>query len=555
MKILKSSIFIFLLVLFTLQGAFSQTISEQQQKEIQAYLKNQVSGQVPGLAAGVVRNGEVVFEAYHGYASLQHYVKVSDSTRFNIASVAKQFTALCVLNLALEKKLSLDDDVRDYVPELFPGLEEELKIKYLLNHSSGIRDFYDLMSLQQNPWWRAEGLDNDDAMDLLKKQRELNFTPNSAHLYSNSNYTILTRVVEKVSGQSFHQYSEELFQKLGMSETYFLKNYMHVIPNQALPYSDWGNGIWQEYPMITNLYGDGFLFTTLKDQLHYEELLQNATGTDQLLIQSQQPIPGTKIQTYGFGLEFNDQNGFPSVNHSGSTGSYHARTLRFPAEKLSIVVMSNNGNLWSGFIASKIASILLPEKPVSEPSDYFPDTENTHISQGELVGEYLSPEGAIIRIQEDESGKLFWKQDNNNPQELVKIHVSLYEWKANEKLKMHFTRKDGMIESFTVYYPGSPERVHKKLPAFAFTDRYLDQFAGKYYSEELEFGFEVEVNNGQLTFRRENSEKLLTLENIQRDQFLLSDYIITVRRNPEENVTALLVTTNRIKDVRFKKIE
>jgi CubicO group peptidase (beta-lactamase class C family) len=542
-------------LLLTLIGFFSanygQTLQPEQIKEINVYIDNQIKEGAPGLAAGVILNGKIVYERYEGLASLQHQVPVNQGTRFNIASVAKQFTALCVLDLILAGKLSLEEDIRQYLPGFFPDIKEPILIRHLLNHSSGIRDFYDLLSIQQDPWWRKEGYDNDDAIALLKKQEDLNFSPGTDYLYSNSNYTLLTRIVAQVSGRPFHEYARDLFSRLGMPDTQYLRNYMHVIPNQAYPYSDWGNGIWQQYPMMTNLYGDGFLFTTLKDQLTFELAIQQAAApSDPLLTISQEPIEKAEIQTYGYGLELEDRMGYPSVHHSGSTGSYHAQTVRYPEERLSIVVMSNNGTIWSGFIADKIASVLLPTKTVAENKDDGLEESkySTEMKEVELEGEYLSTEDVIIRILQSDDG-LLWKQDNNNPIALKKEAGSIYHFEQNPDVRIGF-----LADQFTVFYPGSEPRVHEKIPAFYPTRDYLQELVGQYYSKELDLTLEISLDEaGQLLLRNDRRKRLLPLEIIQRDRFLLNDYIILSDREASGHVVGLFLSINRVKGVRFRK--
>ncbi|NNJ80603.1 MAG: serine hydrolase, partial [Flavobacteriaceae bacterium] len=279
---------------------FSQTGMEA----LDAIIENQIKGIQPGLTVGVVKDMKIVYERYAGFSNLAHQIPVDSSTRFNIASNAKQYTAFMILYLEDLGKLKITDDFRKYLPEYFPEIKSPITIGNLLNHSSGIRDFYELMSLEGRTWWKHVGLDNNDALELLRKQTALNFEPGSQHLYSNSNYTLLTEVVKSVSGQSFPKAIATLFDSLGMSATRFQTNYMSVIANKALPYSDWGDGIWKQYPMVASLYGDGFLFTTLRDQLKWEmqiQVMYSDIDPVELLAKSQKPIPGSEIENYGFG--------------------------------------------------------------------------------------------------------------------------------------------------------------------------------------------------------------------------------------------------------------
>ena len=135
------------------------------------------------MFVGIVKDGKIIYQKTKGLLSLQHQVKATKTSVSNIASTAKQFTALMILQLSIEEKLSLEDDIRKYLPTFYPNVKEKIKIRHLLNHTSGIRDFYDLMSIQQNPWWRKEGLDNKDALELLEKQQDLAFKPGSRYIY------------------------------------------------------------------------------------------------------------------------------------------------------------------------------------------------------------------------------------------------------------------------------------------------------------------------------------------------------------------------------------
>ncbi|WP_435624567.1 serine hydrolase domain-containing protein [Flagellimonas sp.] len=536
-----------LIILPFLLVSFLGTTQSKELKEIDALLNSKVSSSNPGLFVGIVKDGEIIYENYKGLASLQHKVKIDANTRSNIASTAKQFTALMVLNLALEQKLSLEDDIREYLPKLYPNVQDTIKIRHLINHTSGIRDFYDLMSIQQDPWWRKEGLDNDDAIELLEKQLDLAFKPGSRYLYSNSGYTLLTKIIEVASGEDFHKYSKNFFTNLEMPNTEFLKNYMQVIPNQALPYSDWGDGVWQQYPMITNLYGDGFLFTSLKDQLVFEQAIQNAkTNNNVLLIQSQEPIPNSEVTTYGFGLELSDRMNYKSVHHSGGTGSYHSQVIRFTEENLSIFVMSNNSKLWSGGIANEIAQVLLPKKEIE--ASYDPRlNEVEKESLNSVSGQYLSPNEYLIRI-ELKDGKLSWRNANNNPLELVQEKSNVYRLSYNPKLKVGF-----YTDKLILFYPSGKANVFSKIPYEKATLADLESFVGDYYSEELDFDFKLTLEDGKLKVALSGWDKSKEVEILNKNELLVFDYILKVQRDQFNRVVGMLLTTNRVLNNRFVK--
>ncbi len=523
-------------------------LTTNEKTQLDEYINGLIQPGDPGGAVGVVKDGEIVYERYFGMASLEYQVPITESSIFNIASVAKQFTALCVLKLALESELSLEEDFRKYVPDFLTNVKDTIKIRHLLNHTSGIRDIYDLLGVQGDIWWKKMGFGNQKAVDFLRKQKDLNFQPGSQKIYSNSNYLLLAAIVEKVSGTSFHEYSEELFQSFGMNSTHFIKRYMNVIPNQAMPYSDWGNGIWQKYPLVTKLYGDGFLYTSLSDQLTFEKQIQ--TQSSELLTVSQKAIENSEITNYGFGLELSDRLGRDAVHHSGLTGSYHAQTVRFPEEKLSIFVMSNNNRLWSGTMADAVAGILLPkEERMAKRAPFDFSKYANEVDMSELEAEYRGSSGKVIRIFTKDN-RLFWRQDNNNPIELVKIEGALYHAAYDKEVKIGFDS-----EGFNVFVNGSEPNFYELLTPFQPTKNYLNDLVGTYYNEEIDVQFRIYFDeNSQLKFIQKGDEWAVDFEVIQKDEFLAQDYIFKPVRDENHFIGELFLTYARLKNVRFKKI-
>jgi len=517
--------------------------------KIDSIVNSKISEKDPALFVGIVKDGKIIYEKYRGLASLQHQVKVDENSVSNIASTAKQFTALMILQLSIEEKLSLEDDIRKYLPTFYPSVKEKIKIRHLLNHTSGIRDFYDLMSIQQNPWWRKESLDNNDVLELLEKQEDLAFKPGSRYIYSNSGYTILTKIIAVASGKDFHEYSKNFFENLGMKNTQFLKDYMYVIPNQALPYSDWGDGVWQQYPMITNLYGDGFLFTSLEDQMVYEMAVQNANhNNNRLLIESQKPIKNSEIKTYGFGVELEDRLNRTSVHHSGGTGSYHSQMARYPDEKLTVFVMSNNSKLWSGAIADEITNVLLPSKEATNNYNKRINETNNLTSFSDVIGQYRSPGDYLIRIESKE-GKLFWRNGNNNPRELVQEDKNIYKMKSSPSLKVGFFNNE-----LNLFYESGKIAVYEKIPFEKPSLVDLESYAGDYFSPELEVSFTIELTpKNKLQISLDKWDEPVELEVLNRNELLVYDYILKIQRDQFNRVTEILLTTNRVLNNRFIK--
>ena len=538
-------------VLLATASAVAQPLTEEQKAEIRKYITDRVDQKDPGVAYGVVRNGEIVLEEVTGLASLHHNVPVTKSTRFNIASVAKQFTALIVLDLSMKGKLSLEDDIRTFLPELYPAIDSPIRVRHLMNHTSGIRDYSDLMSLQKTPWWKRVGNGNEDVLELIAKQQDLNFEPGSSYRYSNTNFTILARIAEIVTEEDFHSLSRSFFDNLGMTQTVYNEDYMKVIPEIAFPYADWyGNGNWKEYPHLTDYYGDGFLYTSLNDQLIFEQKVQEAQNKpEDLLYISQQPIEGAEYTSYGYGLELWDKFDRKAVHHSGATGANHAQTLRFPEENISITVLSNNSTIWSGYIADHIASVILPEveKAEEELTGLDKSKYKNKLSDDEIAGEYYSPKGMLIRIEKGEDG-FVWRNANDRPIPLSLESGSLFDSTTDEDM-LGF---DG--SSFTLYSPGREPSYFTKLDAFTYDSNYLNDLVGTYTNHELDVTFDISLNNENalmLSSAERNIED--EVEILQKDELLMWDYILKPQRNEVGKVSEILLTFSRLTDIRFTK--
>lgn len=537
-------------ILFLTIKAQSQDFDKKIIDKLDEHIEQYVEEISPGMAVGIVKDGQIVYEKYIGYANLEHQIKIENNTRFNIASTSKQFTALMILQLSLDNKLNLEDDIRKYLPSLYPEAKEEIKIRHLINHSSGIRDYIFILEMMNKPFWKQIGMDNDDVIELLEEQEELIFKPGLKYSYSNSGYTILAEIIEKVTEKKFNDYSKQFFEELGMNETSFVKRYMGIIPNRADAYSDWGNGLWLSTPTVTKLNGDGLLYTTLRDQLIYEQAVQNAkANSNVLLIKSQQSIQNSEIKTYGFGLELDGRIGRVAQYHSGSTFGYHSHTNRFPDERLSVFVMSNKGNIWSGDIADEIASFLLPDIEEKIAYDSLINKGSNETEQEQMLGQYISPDGDLIRIVK-EDGKMLWKKANYYPYEIVQEGKNMFSADYNSKIKIKFY-EDELIW----FYPSGKTISYKKhnfLPA-SFTD--VEGFVGEYFSSELDMSLELFlIEKNKLNIKFSNRKRVREVETLNRNELLASNFRMKVQRDQFDRPTDILVTLNdKAKNNRFRK--
>ncbi|SFR31304.1 CubicO group peptidase, beta-lactamase class C family [Robiginitalea myxolifaciens] len=547
------------------------------QDELQNWLEEKYLDTVPGIAVGIVKDGEVYFEGYAGMANLEHQVPVADSTCFNIASVAKQFTALCVLQLILDKKLNLDDDLRKFLPDFYAENPNPIEIRHLLAHTSGVRDLYELLSLEGRPWWARVGYDMGDALELLGAQKTLNDTPGTNYRYSNSGYLLLTQVVEQVSGQTFPEYSAALFNRLGMPDTRFQTNYMTVMPNKALPYNDWGDGIWKQYPMVVELYGDGFLYTTLRDQLRFEQLLQVQAGSfGGLLVESQKPIPGSVINSYGFGLELNTWEGMSVVEHEGATGAYGAHTLRIPELDLSVVVMKSNGNYWARALARDLARMFMPGSGEAQKSEAG---SNAMAAQGEgassvrikesllseLPARYLLEDGLTFIEITRKDGELYREIEGRDSVRLLPLSkkpvkakgrggAALQElafvYETVPDLKMVFLWEEDRVIGFELRQEGLGPRPAQRLEAPR-KNKPIAVRPGTYYNEELEISFQLAYSDNSMILTYEGNT--LPLQQKADGLWAGGEYLLRADCDGFEGCSRLLLDTGRMRNIVFSR--
>ncbi|MEO1438482.1 MAG: serine hydrolase domain-containing protein [Bacteroidota bacterium] len=430
-------------------------LSAQDFEAIEAYLKDKVDTTEagPGMAVGILIDGEIVYEKYIGMANLEFMIPISEQTKFNIASNAKQFTALATLKLISEGRLALNDDIRKYLPELLPNIEDPITVLNLIHHSSGMRSYGNMIGLIDKPWWKDYGLDNEEVYQLLCQNQDLNFKPGTEYSYSNSGYILLTRIIEVITEQDFPEYTAEMFQELGMENTLYPGNYRKPITQRAAPYAKWGRGnYWKHFHSVNDLYGDGFLFTTLRDQLKWEQTLQYLAEAPEWVQQGQSKAYRSPEKDYGCGVEFRQYDGKEVMRHSGSTGAYGAQFLRFPKEKVAIVVMGNSTAINYYRTAYDLADLLFNIPQKEEKEDLMPEVSAQETPITQWVGDYVRPEGQLIQFLEKD-GNLLWTMHQQEDLIFTRSYGDVFVTESIPGLKYHFEMIDGQAQ-FTGYYPG-----------------------------------------------------------------------------------------------------
>ena len=370
----------------------------------------------PGCAVGVIRNGRLIYERGYGMASLELGAPNSPQMVYYIGSTSKQFVAASIVLASLQGHLSLDDNMRKYLPEI-PDYGTPVTIRHMIHHTSGLRDYLTLMTLAGMPF---ENIYTDEELvALVARQKELNFAPGSEWLYSNSGYFLLAQIIGRATGKSLREYADEnIFQPLGMKHTHFHDTRTHVFRNRAMAYSPKeGGGFNLEWYINFDKVGSGGLLTTVEDLLlwdrnFYDDKLGGGKLVEQLLRVG--ALNDGKKLDYAFGLRIAPYRGLETVSHGGSFMGFRAELLRFPEQKFSVAVLCNVSNGNPSRRARQVAEVYLGEK--MEPEDTRPagqgnrrGADEVSLSAGQLkefVGNYFSDElQATLRLWAEE-GKL-----------------------------------------------------------------------------------------------------------------------------------------------------
>jgi CubicO group peptidase (beta-lactamase class C family) len=380
----------------------------------------------PGCAVGVAVGGKTVLLKAYGMADLERDVRNTPDTIFESGSVAKQFTAMAVQLLAGEGKLSLDDPVRKYVPEL-PDYGKALTIRHMLTHTSGLRDWGSVESIAGWPRTTRE-YTHAHVLDIVSRQKSLNFDPGTKWSYSNTGFNLSAVIVSRVSGLSFAEFSKQrIFGPLGMTNTAWRDDHTRLVKNRAIAYSEANGGYTIEMP-FENVHGNGGLMTTVGDLLIWNENFVSPKVGSSALIAEMATVGkynDGKPLDYGLGLYVNDYRGVKNVYHSGSTAGYRAHLNRFPESRTSVAVLCNGSNGDATRAANRVSDVFLVDrlKPAVPARAAAPPPPAIHPPPAAsqllpLAGSYWSEEAETMLVAAVEDGALVLRR---RPDTVIKL--------------------------------------------------------------------------------------------------------------------------------------
>jgi CubicO group peptidase (beta-lactamase class C family) len=370
----------------------------------------------PGCAVGVASAGKPILMKAYGMADLEHDVPNTADTIFESGSLAKQFTAMAILLLAKEGKLSLDDQVRTHIPEL-PDYGVPLTIRHMLTHTSGLRDWGSVASIAGAPRTSRE-YTHGHVLDIVSRQKSLNFPPGTQYSYSNTGYNLSAIIVSRLSGMSFAEFSKRrIFEPLGMTSTQWRDDHRRIVKRRAIAYRPHDQGYEIEMP-FENVHGNGGLLTTVGDLLKWNENYVNPKIGDAALLAQQQTkgrFNDGREHNYALGLRVDSFRGVTNINHSGSTAGYVTHLNRFPDAHLSVAVLCNVSSGSATNAANDVSLLYLGDRakgaatrPGRTPES--PTVAMPAAAMPELTGRYWSDEAEVALVAAIEKDQLVLKR-------------------------------------------------------------------------------------------------------------------------------------------------
>jgi CubicO group peptidase (beta-lactamase class C family) len=513
----------------------------------------------PGAALAIIKDGQIIYERGYGLAKIEDDIVMTPSKIFDIASVSKQFTAACIALLAKQGKISLDDDVRTYIPEM-PRYEKPVTIKHLIYHTSGLRDYCGLLELAG---FRS-GLDSTtafEALEIIYRQKRLNYLPGEEFSYTNTGYFLLGQVVERVSGKSLNEFAQEhIFKPLGMSHTIYQDDHTKIVKNRATGYSPTDAG----YKIDVSNWdqtGDGNVFTSVEDLYLWDQAFyNNKLGKDLMdMLQTVGTLNSGRKLDYAFGLRISEYKGLKMVRHTGSWAGFRSVIVRFPEQKFSVICLANLSSINPSGLSMKVADIYLADVLKEPPREGTKKIEPVTLSKQELeekVGNY--EEGRFhswlsLSIKDD---KLIMAGMGYPELPLVPLTKTTFQPQGRPDINFEFLAEvKGRPRQAVLNDLGEEEiyNLTKAAPLVPLTPEKLKEYSGDYASDELlGAAYRLVVENGSLVIKSRSIPKK-ALQAMAREKFTDGSHSLEFVRGKGKRITGFKLSIDGAADIGFAR--
>lgn len=516
----------------------------------------------PGCAVGVYQDGRILYARGYGMASLESGVALSPRSVLDIGSISKQFTAMAILMLQQEGKLSIDDPIRKYIPEM-PAYADRVTIRRALSQTSGLRDLY----VMWGQTGRTFAGDTIDALRVITRSAEPNYEPGARYLYTNSGWILAAQIVYRLTGKTLAQFADErIFKPLGMLDTRYLGDAAMVIPNLATGYAPrQGGGFrvarsWYDGAIM----GAGAVQTTVED---FGRWLDNydaatvggrdiiATMTTATTLNDGSPATSGPTQAYAVGLNVGTLRGLRVVSHGGSWAGYRGHFLRFPDQRFAVATFCNLTTSGPDSLARKVAGIYLGDRMHPDSAAAWtaalaaaPRADVPASSLRALAGVWRNVERGEVRRLRLAGDTLLSVGMERAP--VVPLDGGRF--RAGPGTELRFEGSAAAPSRMIVRTTGETV-TYARADTARLTPAGLAEYAGDYRNDEVEATHTWKVEKGELVVYA-NNRRLGVLEPSYKDGFTRGGSVIDVQRDARGRITGYLVESGRVRHLRFTRV-
>ncbi len=529
-------------------NTFSQSYADAETiAKLDAVFADWDSSDTPGCAVGVTHEGRMIAGRAYGMADLENPVLNTPATIFEAGSVSKQFVAGAIILLAMEDKVSLEDDVREVIPEL-PDYGHTITWRHLLNHTSGLRDWGSVTGI--SGWGRSGRTHNHDhVIDILSRQTHLNFPPGERYSYSNSGYNLLAIGIERISGMSFADFSDKyIFDPLGMTSTQWRDDYTRIVKGRSSAYTGRaGSDHFSINRPIEHVHGNGGLLTTVGDLLTWSHAIQNGFFGDEfneeLLTRGE--LHSRRTISYASGVRVDRDHGHSQITHTGATSGYRAYLSIYPGQDLAVAILCNVTGASPGGLGSAVSEIFLDERP-EEASDRDGTVQLSESQLEGFTGIWSDPRNYRPTVIELDEGVL----QLSNGTELTPLSES--EFRVGSSETVYRFEESGEIRVVREGY--AEELLQPEEPASSNPADY-SAFTGLFESLDAETEIRIELEDGKLIAHRRPASTF-ELEPVYENTFMARGFgLIRFEPAPSGNTSEFIYSSGRVYDLRFVRQE
>lgn len=555
---IKKSALVLLSAILMIGKVSSMSLPDSTIKKIDNLFARWNNSNSPGCVMGIVKGDSLIYSKGYGIANMEYTIHNTPLTIYHMASVSKQFTAFSIVRLAREGKLKLDDDIRLYLP-WFPDLKEKITIRQLLNHTSGIRDQWQLLAISGTRL--DDVITQNQIIKILSNQRDLNFNPGSKHVYSNSGYTLLAEIVKSVSGKSLSKYTDSvIFKPLGMYNTHFHDNYREIVPNRAYSYTRLDRNHFANSILNYSNMGPSSLFTNVEDMSRWiMNFYNHKIGDQQDIEQLAQKgvLNDGKVINYALGITVNTYKGWKQYSHGGGDAGYRTYVSVFPDLKMGFIVFCNLDDTNPADLTYSIANLLINDTTRVSSNQAPKEKDNPTLDTTSIkkyLGNFYSEDGILVKF-ELEKGKFLAKYEGH-PVSLKKLQSDTFSIIELPFIQVIFNRKSN-ISTAKVLFPEETYELTKASGKTIYTDKELMAYTGTYHCPELDCNYSIILKNHKLmlTNSKYDDEPITIAE--ENHLFCNNWWMnhLYILRDKNKTIRGFEVNSGRVMHLRFNKTD